>query len=108
MRYLITVEPKEPFAENWRKMLALEDERSRKGIHLYGDVARAEPLLAWHFMLRRSSGLGMVSVIETGDDCLVLKMLHDHSQYAEVEILPIVERGEYVKRMGIEPTSPST
>jgi hypothetical protein len=108
MRYLITAEPKEPFTENWRKMIALEEERSRKGIHLYGDTARAKPILEWHFKLRRSSGLGIVSVIETDDECLVLKMLQDHSQYADVEVVPIVERNEYVKRMGIEPTSPGT
>jgi hypothetical protein len=35
MRYLITVEPKEPFAKNWRKMIALEEERSLKGSARY-------------------------------------------------------------------------
>ena len=57
-------------------------------------------------MLRRC--LSLVSVIETDDVYLVFKMLQDLTQLAEVEVVPIVERDEYVKKMGIEPTSPGT
>jgi hypothetical protein len=102
MRYLITLEPKEPFAENWRKCLALEEERSRKGVH----IGKEGFVLDYHLTLK--SAPSFVGVIETDDANLLLRALLDYTDLAKCEIIPVVERHQYVKSMGVEPTSPST
>jgi len=98
MRYLVTVEPKEPFAENWKKMLALEEERSIKGIH----IGREGFVLDYHLTLK--SPPSFIGIVETDNENLLLRALLDYMDLAKIEIIPVVERHQYVKSMGSEPT----
>ena len=96
MKYLITMELKEPFAENWQRILALEEERMRKGVHLGIGGGVKLPV---HFTLK--SPPSIVLVAETDNEHLVMKHLFDYTPFVKVESVPIIQCAEYVKRMGI-------
>ena len=90
MKYLLSMEVKDPIVENTEKILAVESERGKKGITLSGKF-----VLGWHYA---GTEPRMYGVVEVDDEFLIAKWLMDYLPYAHVKAMPLLERSAYEKR----------
>ena len=89
MKYMITWELREPYEENMKKWLEIENDRKIKGETWTED----DYVLSTHFILSEAKGLQIVDT----DDSKLAKWIAAYSPVYRIKISPILSREEFVK-----------
>ena len=90
MKYVIFMEPKEPYEENMKKWLEIEKKRQEKG----ETWSAQKESLAQYYLLSEQKGF---MIVDTDDVSKVWKWAAAYGPVMKYKISPIVTREEYEK-----------
>ena len=88
MKYVIFMEPKEPYEENMKKWIEIEKKRQEKG----ETFSQQEESLAQYRLLSEPKGF---MIVDTDDVSKVWKWAAAYGPVVKYKISPIVTRAEY-------------
>ena len=90
MKYLVEFWPKEPWEENWKKISAIEAERTKKGINFGSNIT-----LPQHYILSEPRG---IMIVEDDDKMSkISKWLKDYISVMNMKVSPLKLRSEFEK-----------
>jgi hypothetical protein len=90
VKYLIEFWPKEPFAENMKKIYEIEAERTKKGISFGSDITFPQ-----HYILSEPRGIMIVEDDEKMSK--ISKWLKDYLSVMNMKVSPLKLRTEFEK-----------
>jgi hypothetical protein len=90
MKYLIEFWAKEPFAENMKKILAIEAERTKKGINFGSNIPFPQ-----HYLLSEPRAIMIVEDDEKMSK--ISKWLKDYISVMTIKVSPLKLRSEFDK-----------
>lgn len=88
MKYVIFMEPKEPYEENMKKVLEIEKKRQEKG----ETWSQQKESLVEYRLLSEPKGF---TIVDTNDVSKVWKWAAAYAPFIKYKISPIVTRVEY-------------